>query len=75
MSKQTTTVKHHEIAGSHFNRKTLNALAKKGIAIHSATYLPNAETGTFINGETGYMLDDNGTGRLRNYLQVLELAQ
>jgi hypothetical protein len=36
--------------------------------------MPNAETGSYANGETGYMLDDNGTGRMRNYLQVLEIA-
>lgn len=66
--------KHHEIAGSHFSKKTLKALSKRGITVISATYVPGAD-GSYANGETAYMLSHNGTGILRSFLQVLEMAK
>lgn len=66
--------KHHEIAGSHFSKKTLKALSKRGITVVSATYVPGTD-GSYANGESAYMLDDNGTGRMRSFLQVLEMAK
>lgn len=65
---------HHEIPASHFSKKTLKALTRKGIAIVSATYVPGTD-GSYTNGETGYILDDNGTERVRSFLQVLDLAK
>jgi hypothetical protein len=65
--------KHHEIAGSHFSKKTLKALEKKGITIHSATWTPGYD-GSYANGFTCYMLDDNGTGRMRSFIEVLDIA-
>lgn len=65
---------HHPIPARHFNARTLRALTKKGIAIIGATCLPNS-VGSFAGGETGYNLDDNGTGRVRTYLEVLALAK
>lgn len=63
-----------EYAIAQFGKRTVKKLAKKGITLVSAHNMPNAETGSYANGETGYLLDDNGTGRMRNYLQVLEIA-
>lgn len=60
-------------AKRHFNSKTLKALTTKGIAIISSTWLPGLD-GSFANGCTGYILDDNGTQRIRTYTQVQELA-
>jgi hypothetical protein len=66
---------HHTIPASHFNKKTLRALTKKGIAIINAQWMPGRD-GSYISADaqTGYMLDDNGTGRLVTYLEVLKLA-
>lgn len=57
-----------------FSPKTLKALAKKGIRVIGATWLPGQD-GSFANGETGYNLDDNGTHRVRRFREVLELAK
>lgn len=65
--------KHHEIPASHFNNKTLKTLTKKGIAIVGMTALP--VNGSYLNTQTGYELNNNGTGQIKNYLQVLEMAQ
>jgi hypothetical protein len=66
--------KHNEIPASHFNKTTLKGLTSKGIRIASMTYIPGND-GKFANGFTGYILDDNGTGRVRSFLEVLELAK
>jgi hypothetical protein len=66
--------KHHEIPASHFNKKVLKALTKKGIAIIGMTTIPGND-GSYATGFTGYELDDNGTGRVRSYLQVEALAK
>ena len=65
---------NHPISSSHFSKRTLKALNRKGIYIIGGTWVPGAD-GTYANGESGYMLDDNGTGRLMRFLQVLELAK
>jgi hypothetical protein len=58
---------------SHFSAKTIKALARKGIAIIGIQALPGAD-GSFANCETGYVLDDNGTCRIRLFLEVLAIA-
>lgn len=60
-------------ATKDFKRSTLACLRRRGIALVGATWLPGAD-GSFANGERGYQLDDNGTGKIRTYLGVLELA-
>lgn len=65
--------KHNNIAGRHFNRKTLNALSRKGITLIGSTWAPGAD-GSFANGQTIYALNDNGTQRMRSYLEVLAVA-
>lgn len=59
---------------SHFGAKAIKALAKKGITITGMQALPD-QTGSFLNSETGYILNDNGTAKVRTYLQVRELAK
>ena len=56
-----------------FNRSTVKALNARGIRVLGATWVPGAD-GTYANGETAYNLDDNGTGRVRSFLEVLALA-
>jgi hypothetical protein len=66
--------KHHEIPASHFNKKVLKALTHKGIALISMTVIPGND-GSYANGDTGYVLDNNGTGMVRRYLEVEALAK
>lgn len=56
-----------------FSRKTLSALRKQGITIVGATFVPGTD-GSYANGERAYQLDDNGTSRLRTFLEVLAIA-
>jgi hypothetical protein len=65
---------NHPIPSSHFSKKTLKALNQKGIYIIGSTYVPGPD-GSFANGDTGYMLSDNETGKVRTFLQVLEMAK
>ncbi len=56
-----------------FNRKTVSALGKKGISIVGTLWVPGID-GTYANGERAYQLDDNGTSRIRTFLEVLALV-
>jgi|688.fasta_scaffold116117_5 hypothetical protein len=64
----------YEYAVGKFGKRIVNKLAKKGVKIISAQNMPGAD-GSYANGETGYMVDDNGTGRLLSALQVLKMAE
>jgi hypothetical protein len=57
----------------HFAAKTLRALKAKGIAVLSSTFIPDA-SGDFTRGQTAYNVDDNGTGRVWTFLEVLKAA-
>lgn len=61
------------IASRDFSVKTIRALAKKWVQVVSKTWLPGPD-GSFANGETGYLIDDNGTGRMKTFLEVLKIA-
>lgn len=67
--------KHNEIQASHFSKKTLCALTKKGITIVGASWLPGRD-GSFASADacTGYHLNDNGTGKVKTFLEVLACA-
>jgi hypothetical protein len=58
----------------HFGLKTLNSLSRKGIRIIGMQALPDAD-GSFLNSETGYTVDDNGTGKVLKFREVLEAAR
>lgn len=60
------------VGTNHFNSKTIKALAKKGITIIGMVAIPDVNG--YCNSETGYQIDDNGTHRIRLYLEILELA-
>ena len=66
---------HHFIASKDFRKTTLNRLAKKGIFVIGW----QAYQETYANGATGtahaYCLDDNGTGKVRCFLEVLAIAE
>jgi len=61
---------HHSIAASAFSKSTLRKLAKAGLFIVSATFIPGAD-GSYANGESAYVLSN---GQIKSYLEVLKLA-
>ena len=63
----------HQIAVSLFGAKRIKALAALGIVIVGIQALPDA-TGSFLNSETGYCLDNNGEHQVRSYLEVIALV-
>jgi len=67
-SQQATT------ATKDFGKEVRAALTKRGIKLVGTTWLPGPG-GSYANGERGYLLDDNGTGRVRTYVEVLRMAR
>lgn len=57
-----------------FSKKTIAALARKGISLIGLTVIPRAGDMPFANGERGYCLNDNGCHRVRSFREVLALA-
>ena len=59
-----------------FSKKTLAALARKGISLVGLTVIPDMSSDMpFANGSRGYQLNDNGCHRIRSFSEVLELAK
>ena len=58
-----------------FSRKTLAALARKGIEVLGLTVIPSTGDTPFASGERGYRINDNGCGRVWTFSQVLEVAR
>jgi len=57
-----------------FSKKTISALATKGVYIYGTTWIPDA-SGSCANGETAYQVDDNSTSRVLRFSEVLALAE
>jgi len=57
-----------------FSRKTIAALARKGIRIVGLCVIPGTGDLPFATGERGYRLDDNDCGRIRSFAEVLALV-
>jgi len=62
-----------EIATRHFGRKAVAALAKRGVTFRGLQGLPGP-SGGFLDGATGYVVNDNGTGRVWTYAEVVRAA-
>lgn len=60
-------------ASKDFPKKMLNELTRRGMSIVGTTWLPDSR-GSYANGERGYLVNDNGTQRVRTYLQVMAMA-
>ncbi len=60
----------HGVGGDHFSAQARRALLRARIRITGLQGLPDAD-GSFANGETGYLVDDNGTGRVLSYRQIV----
>ena len=56
-----------------FGVNVRKALASKGISIYGIVALPD-KNGSFLNSSRGYEVNDNGTGRIMTYFEVLEKA-
>ena len=58
-----------------FSKKTLRALAHKGVTILHPVAIP-ATSGElpFANADRGYAVNDNGTHRVLRFREVLHLA-
>ncbi len=57
-----------------FTAKTLRALSNRGIAIVGVTMLPDDSGLSFANGDTGYVLNNNGTQQIKRHGEVVALA-
>ncbi len=69
-----TTSFASQMASQDFRRSVVTALSRKGIRLVGSQMVPDAK-GSYALGEIAYTLDDNGTGRVRTYSEVLALAQ
>lgn len=58
-----------------FSKKTIAALARKGISLIGLTVIPGTGDLPFATGERGYCLNDNGCYRVCSFMQVLEIAR
>jgi hypothetical protein len=58
----------------HFSKKTIKALARKGISIVSLVYIPGEGDMPLATGDTGYALDNNGKYQIRTASEVIALA-
>jgi hypothetical protein len=58
----------YQIALRHFGRKADASLARKGIRVLGLQAIP--VNGSYLLTETGYVVDDNGTGRIWSYREV-----
>ena len=64
-----------QVAERSFSAKTIAALARLGITLIGTSIAPCGGLMRFGNGEQVYCLNDNGTHRVRSFMQVLELAR
>lgn len=59
-----------------FSSATIRALAKRGVTVLRATVIPDpASDMPFATGERGYVVDDNGCGRVWSFAEVLQAAE
>lgn len=59
-----------------FSKATLAAIARKGITLIGLQAIPNmASDMPFANAERGYVVNDNGCGRVWTFSQVMEAAR
>ena len=59
-----------------FSAKTRNALARKGIRITGLQAIPDMTSSMpFANATRGYVVNDNGCGRVWTFNEVMEAAR
>lgn len=58
-----------------FNCQTIRALAHRGVTIVSLQMIPDMTSSMpWANADRGYVVDDNGTGRVLTHAEVRALA-
>jgi hypothetical protein len=58
-----------------FSRTTLRSLSRKGITVVGLQWLPDMTSDMPVAcGERGYVLNDNGTGRVVRFADVMALV-
>ena len=60
---------------SDFSRKTLSALAARGISVYGITAIPGDGDLPFANSVRGYKVNDNDTGKIWTFAEVMGAAQ
>ena len=64
-----------QIAVRHFGKAVVRTLDKRGVRIIGITASPDMRSAMpYANAETGYTVDDNGTGRVLTHAEVRGLA-
>ena len=59
-----------------FSKKTFAALARKGIRLIGLQAIPDMSSSMpYANSTRGYVVDDNGTGRVLSFNQMMEAAK
>jgi len=61
---------------NNFSASTLRRLAKRGISLVGLQAIPDmASAMPYANVSTGFLVNDNGCGRVWTFAQVLEAAK
>lgn len=63
-----------QIAHRDFSSKTIRTLSKKGVEILSTQLIPGDGDMPMANATRGYVVNDNGCGRVLTFKQVTEMA-
>ncbi len=64
-----------QVAERDFSLKTLRALLAQGIYLRGITVIPDPVAAMpFASGCRGYLVNDNGTGRVWNHAEVMRVA-
>lgn len=64
------------MAEKDFSKKTLRALSRKGVTLYGIQMVPDFSTDLpMANAEKVYLLNDNGTSRVRSFREVLNIAE
>ncbi len=63
-----------QIGERDFSKKAIKTLAKKGIKIYGLQACEAFEGDKYFTG-TSYQVNDNGTGRILSFSEVLKLAE
>lgn len=65
----------HQLLSRDFSATTLRGLARKGITITGLQAIPGTGPMPYANAERGYVVADNGTGRVWTHAEVLGAAR
>lgn len=64
-----------QLARRDFSAKTLRTLSKRGVDVVGVQTLPGIGSMPWANAERGYVVNDNGCGKVWTFAQVLGAAK